>query len=541
MVPAASESDVTESADSLELLRRYAVDGVDEAFAELVRRHLDLVYSAGLRRCLGDTTLAGDVAQTVFLDLARRFRKGGTPGPSGLDAIRSVPAWLYRHAGFVASTAMRSESRRRARETLAMELNPTSEATDWSPVAPILEEALSELSDADRDALVLRYFEKEPYARVGAILAISEDAARMRVDRALDRLRIALEKRGVTSTSGALAALILANGVLPAPSGMAASISAAALAMPVAAGVAPVLAVKPLMLGFATVALVGVLTLGWIGSRLQRDRRLLEQANAELRAELESLRSAAPQSASAADLAELERLRREHEELLRLRGEVARLRRERDARPNVAGVSARPENDNEEETGPQAQFQIEARFIDLADEGLEELNLKWLKDGGTGLIVPEEFKRIHDVVQRLPGVEVLSTPSVVTLSGRQARISIRTGAPVPDLDGDSGDELSLDVIPVLDKATGVIELSLRGGRLPKILPPAGKGEGKFIPAAPRKAPPFATTTVRDGWGFVLRRPGIQSPSESSRSLLILGTVVQIDPAGNRVFPAVGEK
>lgn len=531
---------MTASADSLELLRRYAVEGVDEAFAELVRRHLDLVYSAALRRCFGDAPLAGDVAQTVFLDLARRFRKGGTPGPSGLDAIRSVPAWLYRHAGFVASTAMRSESRRRARETLAMELNPTSEATDWSPVAPILEEALSELSDADRDALVLRYFEKEPYARVGAVFDISEDAARMRVDRALDRLRAALEKRGVTSTSGALAALILAHAVVPAPSGMAASISAAALSMPLAAGVTPVLAVKPLTLGFATAVLVGVLTFGWIGSRLQRDRRLLEQTNAELRAELGSLRSAASQSTSAADLAELERLRREHDELLRLRGEVARLRRELRAGMGTGVAAGRPDAPPEAELVSPSQIQIESKYFEIPDSEWDGVGLDFLKQGrgSLALMEPADVRILVASLQSRTEVTSLASPSVTTLSGRQARVSVVEDEVETAVSLEPRLALSLDVTPFV-VSTGEPESSwivmnlIAGYQTLESQPTAGN---------PRPAlPVFPEARVKDGHSVLLRLPALGAGEGGGRSLLAIVTPVAIDAAGRRLtLPSGGQ-
>ncbi|MFO1461589.1 MAG: sigma factor-like helix-turn-helix DNA-binding protein [Verrucomicrobiota bacterium] len=422
-----------------------------------------------------------------------------------------------------------------------MELQQQVETGDWSRVAPVLEEALSELPDPDRDAVVLRFFEDEPYARIGSALDCSEDAARMRVDRALDRLRAALEKRGVTSTSGALAALILAHAVIPAPSGLAASITAGACAVPVASGMAHLLATKPFVFGFATAALVGLLTLGWLGSRLRTEHRRLEQANAALRAELESLRSSIPQSISASDLAELERLRGEHDELLRLRGEVARLRREQASHPNLAAVPVPPENGAPDESDPPVQFTIEAKFLEVTDGDLATLNWNWLNVGGTGMMVPREFKRIHDLIQRLPGIDVLAAPNVTTLGGRQARISIGAVKDAPDPDGSSGEELALDVIPVPGKDNGLIELSLRGGRMPRLQPSPEEGRGSGAVAISRRAPPFTTISVHDGWGFVLRRPGMPSNFETSRSLLILGTVFQIDPAGNRVFPLTAEK
>jgi RNA polymerase sigma factor (sigma-70 family) len=207
-----------------ELLRRYATQGAEEAFAELVQRHLDLVYSAALRQLNGDAHLARDAAQLVFVDLARKARS---------LADRPVLAgWLFMGTRFAAAKLVRSEQRRRTREKEAHVMNELtreeSAPADWGQVRPVLDEALGALSEADRDAILLRYFEGRPFAEVGARLGLAENAARMRVERAVDKLRGLLGRQGVTSSAGALAAALATQGVVAAPAGLAAAIAAGA-------------------------------------------------------------------------------------------------------------------------------------------------------------------------------------------------------------------------------------------------------------------------------------------------------------------------
>src|SRR5207249_8707096 len=144
--------------------------------------------------------------------------------------------WLHRHTGFVASTAMRGEQRRRNRERQAAEMNALSEPSEagWKQLAPGLDEAMDELDAADRDALVLRYFERRELRAVGAALGVSGDTAQKRVSRALDKLREHLSRRGISRTATALSVVLSANAIQAAPVGLTVSIStAAALAGPV--------------------------------------------------------------------------------------------------------------------------------------------------------------------------------------------------------------------------------------------------------------------------------------------------------------------
>ncbi len=212
--------------EDAELLRRYAAEGDEDAFRELVSRHVALVYSSALRQLNGDAHLAADVAQVVFSDLARKARS--------LANHRVLAGWLFTSTRFAVGKIVRTEQRRRAREKEAQLMQELSEDSaahlDWDRVRAVLDDALSGLADRDREAILLRYFEHLDYREIGARLHLADNTARMRVDRALDTLRAGLQRRGVTSTSVALAAALATEAVTAAPAGLAASISGVALA-----------------------------------------------------------------------------------------------------------------------------------------------------------------------------------------------------------------------------------------------------------------------------------------------------------------------
>lgn len=218
--------------EDADLLRHYATERSEEAFAELVRRHLNLVYTVALRQVGGDTHLAQDVAQVVFATLSRK-----APALTGRPALGG---WLFRTTQFAAIDRVRRESRRRKREreAHAMEeiLNHRKSEPTWQQLAPMLDEIVGELREEERTAVVLRFFEGKSFADVGAHLRLTEDAARMRVGRALDKLRTQLTRRGVTSTGAALAAALANQPVVAAPAGLASSVTSAVLAGTVATG-----------------------------------------------------------------------------------------------------------------------------------------------------------------------------------------------------------------------------------------------------------------------------------------------------------------
>lgn len=212
--------------EDAELLRRYAGEKSEEAFAALVQRHLGLVYACALRRVAGDRQLAEDVAQQVFTDVARQ---------AAVLARRPVLAgWLFTSTRFAASKAMRAARRRLQREQEAHVMQELSAETtaqfDWDKVRPVLDDAIGELNEKDREAILLRFFEGLDFPTIGTKLGLGDSAARMRVERAIEKLRTRLERRGVTSTAVVLATVLSHQAVVAMPLGLAASVTGAALA-----------------------------------------------------------------------------------------------------------------------------------------------------------------------------------------------------------------------------------------------------------------------------------------------------------------------
>ena len=207
----------------LELLGEYASSGSDEAFGELVRRHLGLVRGVALRQ-LRDEHLADEVCQAVFLALAR---KAGTM-PTGTV----VADWLFRATRFAAGKLARDEERRsrHEREAAMTHFENVTEDTAsheaWEGIAPLMNEALEALSPKDREAVLLRFFERQAFAEVGRDLGTSEDAAKMRVGRALERLRSFFRKRGVVLGTATLAGAMAAHAAVPVPAHLASAVSA---------------------------------------------------------------------------------------------------------------------------------------------------------------------------------------------------------------------------------------------------------------------------------------------------------------------------
>ena len=208
-----------------ELLRRYVEQGSEEAFTELVRRHINMVYGTALRQLRGDVPMAEDTAQSVFTALAHK------PGSS--MRIVNLAGWLYSTTRFQVSHAVRTERRRREREQKAhvMQMIYTGDSSRDRTEVPseLLDEVIERLDEDEREAILHRFFEGQSFPEMGSILDISEDAARMRVNRALEKIRKLFEKNGITSSAGAIAAA-LANQVVAVPAGLASSISSAALA-----------------------------------------------------------------------------------------------------------------------------------------------------------------------------------------------------------------------------------------------------------------------------------------------------------------------
>lgn len=213
--------------DDLELLHRYAARGRDaqEAFATLVRRHVDLVYSVA-RRITRSPQEAEDVAQAVFTSLAAQARV--------LPADTILVAWLHVVTRRTAIDVVRRESRRRRRESAAEALVSSDSMpalhSPWSAIEPLLDEAVASLAPPDRTAVLLRYFQSKNLREVGAALGASEDAAQKRVTRAIEQLREFFVRRGIPISSTGLAADLLAHATFTAPAGLGALAASAGLA-----------------------------------------------------------------------------------------------------------------------------------------------------------------------------------------------------------------------------------------------------------------------------------------------------------------------
>lgn len=205
--------------DDWELLGRYARQKDEAAFAELVARYLNLVYSAALRQT-GDPEAARDVTQEVFTSLARKARR--------LDRAVILSGWLHQATRFAVQGVQRGARRRQQREQEAAMQKQTEEPDRWAELAPLLDDVVNDLEADDRSAVLLRFFERRPLAEVGRTLGITEEAARKRVSRAVDKLRDLYERRGIATTSAGLAAALLAHTSAAAPTALATAIASAA-------------------------------------------------------------------------------------------------------------------------------------------------------------------------------------------------------------------------------------------------------------------------------------------------------------------------
>lgn len=391
--------------DDSELLRRYVEERSEPAFAEVVERYVGLVYSAALREVGGDTASAEDLSQMVFSELARQAGK--------LRRHPALAGWLYTAVHRLAANWRRSQHRRAERELAAQVMNeapsPTATDTLWQELRPVLDDAMHELRAADRTAVVLRYFEDRSLKQVGEALGLNENAARMRVDRALDQLRRLLARRGVTSTAASLSAALAAGAVVEAPAGLAAGIASTATAAATATSLSTSVTllkimsttqVKAGLAGLILVTAVAVPT--WQQTRIQRlaadNRQLHAQAAqvAPLQAEVGRLR------AVEVDHAELTRLRAAEPELkaevLRLRAAVTAAQDKASASAPVAAPATSADGGGEGAAvaggvagGMQAMVKgvLEQQLLGRMERMKQRLNLS-----------PEQEQAIHDILMK---------------------------------------------------------------------------------------------------------------------------------------------
>ncbi len=312
------------------LLREYTGRNSEAAFETLVSRRIGLVYSAAMRQ-VGDPHLAEEIAQTVFTLLARNAGK--------LSDKTILAGWLFRATRFATLAQIRAEaSRRRRAHEVQMQTEIEAAAPDplWRQMSPLLDEALATLSEKDRQAVLLRFFENKSLAQVGTELGTAEDTARKRVSRAIEKLHRYFSRRGVCSTTSLIAGAISAHAVQPVPVALAKSVAVVAVAKGMAAGV-PTLALLKETLKLmiwsktktAAVSLVvaGMATVSVIQYQAQVK---LREENQSLQQQMDSLQAANPGSSSvAAQDGNPQPLPGDaSNELLRLRGEVGLLRRQ---------------------------------------------------------------------------------------------------------------------------------------------------------------------------------------------------------------------
>jgi RNA polymerase sigma factor (sigma-70 family) len=211
-----------------QLLRQYVEDRSQEAFAELVRRHVDVVYSAARRQARGNDHLAEDVTQQVFVLLAQ---KAATLGDEVL-----IGGWLYNAARLCACDLARKEQRRAIHEqkaaAMADEMRnasaPGVRSDKWDDAEQALDEAMGDLDEKTRGVLVLRYFQGKTAREVASYLGISEEAARKRISRAVDELRDMFVRRGVVVSAAYLAEALAEKSIVHAPAHVVASATSAA-------------------------------------------------------------------------------------------------------------------------------------------------------------------------------------------------------------------------------------------------------------------------------------------------------------------------
>ncbi len=369
--------------EDAELLSRYAADQSEAAFAELTRRHLDLVHSAALRLMNGDVHAAEDVTQQVFTEVARQAKR--------LARHPALVGWLYTTTRQMASRRNRTEHRRQAREQEAHMMNQLLHddppATDWNQLRPVIEDAMHELNDRDRHAVLLRYFQNKSHLEVAATLNLTESAARMCVDRALDKLRGKLARHGITTTAAALATVITTNAVQAAPAGLVATISAAAVAGSAVQASTLITATKTIAMTtlqktiIAAALAVAVGTGIYVvhqGAQLHGQIQSLEDQQSPLAAQVRQLQQEREQTSNqlAALQEENARLRANAtpNELLKLRGQVGALRQQaaaNEAKNNqpASGLEKMMNDPNMKEFIRQAQKEkIRSMYADLFKE-----------------------------------------------------------------------------------------------------------------------------------------------------------------------------
>lgn len=421
--------------DDWELLGAYARDGSEAAFAELLGRHVDAVYSTALR-LTRDPHLAEEITQRAFQLLARKAAMLARRG--------ALIGWLHRATCLLAKETWRTERRRRERETAAhlMHANDSETADAWDQFSPLLDEAINELAEPDRAAILLRFFQRRPLREVGAALGVGEDAAKMRVARAVEKLRAFFTRRGVVYPAATIAAALGTHCLDAAPISVAPGILATLPAPVVATSLLAQALVFMAKLNAKTLILGGVALLGAlvIGHRLAFPDDAANRSKLNSLTARESNESAPPAKYKPEDgvldektLAALERLRAILHEpfgrgipVERIRQAIAELgRHRRVATPMLMaelkaskGGSQVARHANDVRQRMHLEFSVYHALAELrteASEALPELMGMFRRDQLAGLndFLPKLFTAIHPGADLVPQIiEVLEAPKI---------------------------------------------------------------------------------------------------------------------------------
>jgi RNA polymerase sigma factor (sigma-70 family) len=314
-----------------ELLRQFAEERSEEAFNQLVNRYLNLVYSTALRSLNRDTHQAKDIVQSVFILVARKA--------NALAGHPALAGWLYITTQNLAAKALRAERRRVAREQKAFAMQETEAAdpiSQWAEIRPVLDAAMQPLGKLDREVILRHFFAEQSFRDIGTVMNLSEDAVRMRIGRALDKIRTGLARRGVASTSIALSTVLTTQAVVAAPAGLSTAVSSAAIASAAGGGG------SLFLFGFMSTTKVQMGVLGALIVAGLLTVVLQQQTRAQLQNELAAVR---------AQNAQLPFLRNETMQLARAPGddqggqdELVRLRAEADSLRSKLTAATTPES-----------------------------------------------------------------------------------------------------------------------------------------------------------------------------------------------------